>query len=533
LAERIGHELALGLLATYAQAPLTQGFIKASPTSWITGWGTDAQASLQEQRIGVVIPSGGGKTTLCQKFGYIDTDHIAERASARGQFGLGNQCQAWQRGNARTRVAIMHLPEAPMLLCHGPDQLPSYYRWVALCPSKDLHEANIIHRSEQAKDIARMNRAYVMSLDPIVYYSHEELEDIVGDASVLPLRSPPPNLTVEDIKSECVRCVQDAASMVKPLGVHLAVHGVAAVRNGGGHVLVPASQRRQATRLIQQLCRSAVTDPLAIQFRGIYTTLRGKDIYSLIRNGIGLLGREQALAVEGCSGVGAYGFITGNELLRQLQANAQAGLAAYGGTIGVWEQYVFSALISGAIGQAVNIKACPKLPRGTPGPWVCPRDTLRALVTLDWDNAYRPADRGVHQPAADRPPGKVNWAATLHVAVVGLLPACVPLVSGKPMRSARGASAGGRTRLQANSHSSPVDWLPTLLGVLLLLAMLALHWLRLRDYKQRSQRQRLKAMLSWSRHERAGCTRQASPHSVCTHVIEPAAHCKQLVRTVH
>lgn len=118
----------------------------------------------------IVLAAGTGKTTLVENSQgrYVDIDSLVPEHKKQTNYAAH---KAWRLANltAMARVhawACMQEDEPPVLLCHGPTQLPPYFEWAAASLPQSDHQAHIKSRTLQHKRVSTLNYDYVSTLRP-------------------------------------------------------------------------------------------------------------------------------------------------------------------------------------------------------------------------------------------------------------------------------------------------------------------------------------------------------------------------------
>jgi hypothetical protein len=203
-------------------------FSKFNNVAWMQDWVEDPVPSTSFHA--TVIPSGGGKSTLCRYFGYMDTDHCIQASRCEGAGLQLAQHHCWEAANLHVKLIIAQLTEPMHVLAHSPNQLPAFYTWSAACPSERLHELALDNRSAKMKAIGYMNRQHVLTLKPHIYNEWGELTDLLLDIAAKQQRRVPVDLPLSYWLAPITN-----SSVVKPIGVKVCHLGTDCSGANGGH----------------------------------------------------------------------------------------------------------------------------------------------------------------------------------------------------------------------------------------------------------------------------------------------------------
>lgn len=124
--------------------------------------------STRVNNVAIILPSGGGKTSLAVDSRFTDIDTLPSEEEWLTIMLLING-RKWIEVNKMWTWIILRSHIKGILLAHHPHQLPAGYVWRAFSPTSELHESNIFDRNEDAKTIARMNLKDNAQLRPTIF----------------------------------------------------------------------------------------------------------------------------------------------------------------------------------------------------------------------------------------------------------------------------------------------------------------------------------------------------------------------------
>jgi hypothetical protein len=138
---------------------------------------------LSKTPLAFIIPAGGGKTTSAAHFGWTDIDDLPT-AEQMATITNAIKIEDWAQVNRQWQEVIagaadVHLP----LFAHSTAQLPTGWKHYTLVPSKELHEKNIVGRSDHHQYLSRLNLKHTCESPHMLYSSHAERDKQISEIS--------------------------------------------------------------------------------------------------------------------------------------------------------------------------------------------------------------------------------------------------------------------------------------------------------------------------------------------------------------
>lgn len=122
----------------------------------------------------LIIPAGGGKTTLATNQSFFDIDDLFDSQQTIQADTLRNSAQ-WDYLNTMYSKALSQEHWCATVLAHTPQQLPTGWTYDILLPSAELHASNIALRDPVHKALSQRNYQELLKQKHTVYDTHDAL----------------------------------------------------------------------------------------------------------------------------------------------------------------------------------------------------------------------------------------------------------------------------------------------------------------------------------------------------------------------
>lgn len=165
----------------------------------------------------LILPAGGGKTTLSRANGWFDIDDLLEPDLLSLALTLRRDAR-WEELNHlyASHLASEHWCTA--VLAHSPEQLPPNWLYDVLVPDKALHESNISERPDWHVELSRLNRRHATTLHCERASTHQEINSKAKRLVTAGL------LSLSETALTCLGCAVHTAAVQLQIERHRARH---------------------------------------------------------------------------------------------------------------------------------------------------------------------------------------------------------------------------------------------------------------------------------------------------------------------